>query len=261
MTTNRSWLLRFLSALARSKPQAPTPAATDRSMPGLTTRAIRIAPGLTPAAVVAGTLTPELLHRLGGHDPDLWAPCLARACGINDIRTPRRLAAFLANTLVESGNLGSLVENLNYTPKALLLQWPRHFTPESAQRLGRTASHPADQRNIAEAAYGGRMGNAPSGSGDGWLYRGRGLIQLTGKVSYQRFAKSAGMALADLPRHLETHEGAADSAAKHWTESGCNVPADAGDIAGCRRIVNGGEIGLPAVRDRYAAACAALGVR
>lgn len=148
MTDDRSWLCRFLAALARSWPQALISAATDRSTPGLAVRPIRIAPTLKPAAVVAATLTPELLYQLGARDPDLWAPCLARACGANGIGTPRRLAAFLANTLVESGSLGSLVENLNYTPKALLSQWPRHFTPESAQRLGRTASHPADQRRL-----------------------------------------------------------------------------------------------------------------
>ena len=261
MTTDRSWLLRFLSALARPRPQALPFADAERPAPTLAAPPIRIAPALAPVAVVAGTLTPELLHRLGGRDPDLWAPCLARACSAHAIGTPRRLAAFLANILVESGNFGSLVENLNYTPKALLAQWPRRFTPEAAQRLGRTASHPADQRGIAEAAYGGRMGNGPPGSGDGWRHRGRGLIQLTGRASYERLAASIAMPLADLPRHLETRDGAADSAARHWTGSGCNGLADAGDVAGCRRIVNGGLIGLPAVEGRYATACAALGVR
>lgn len=258
MADNRSWLDRFLLAL--SQPQPAALAGADRSTLLPAPKLIRFSPTLTPTAAVAVTLTPAFLHRLGAHDADLWAPCLSRACGAHGIDTPQRLAAFLANIMVETGNLGSIVESLNYRPEALLAQWPRRFTPESAQRLGRTASHPADQRNIAEAAYGGRMGNGEPGSGDGWLYRGRGLIQLTGKSSYERFAKSIGMPLADLPAYLETRQGAADSAASYWTTSGCNAPADSRDLTRCRRIVNGGEIGLPAVRQHYAAVSTALGL-
>lgn len=283
MTDDRSWLGLFVSALARHASSLNTfgtadtsaesavaggiavgtpaagPAPAPLRMPG-NGPVIRIAPTLPRRVAMAASLTPELLQRLGARDPDLWAPSLAAACADHGVDTPHRMAAFLANVMVETGRLSSIVESLNYTPQALLRQWPRRFTPEMAQRLGRTASHPADQRGIAEIAYGGRMGNGPAGSGDGWTFRGRGLIQLTGRESYGKFAGSIGMNLPDLPAYLETRDGAANSAAFYWQTRNCNDPADAGNIAACRRIVNGGEIGLPEVRQCYATACTAFGI-
>jgi putative chitinase len=152
------------------------------------------------------------------------------------------------------------VESLNYSAAALTSQWPLHFTSADAQRLGRTATHPADQKGIAELAYGGRMGNGKPGTGDGWLFRGRGLMQLTGRDGYTTFARKIGVPLTDLPALLETKKGAADSAAAFWKIDGCSVHANAGDIDTCRRIVNGGLIGIDDTRIRYAAAKAALGI-
>jgi putative chitinase len=89
----------------------------------------------------------------------------------------------------ESGRGTEMTESLNYKPAALLKQWPSHFTPAQATAYGRTAEHPADQKMIGELAYGGRMGNAPAPSEDGYNYRGRGFIQTTGKNSYAELAK------------------------------------------------------------------------
>ncbi|MBC7801134.1 MAG: glycoside hydrolase family 19 protein [Gemmatimonadaceae bacterium] len=258
MSDDRSWLRLFLAALTRLAPAAQASTAAGTATPAQP--AIRIAPTLSRDAVLAAHLTPTLLQSLGARDPDLWAASIARACGARGIDTPLRIAAFLANILVESGQFRSLVESLDYKPQALLRQWPARFTPDAAQRLGRTAAHPADQRGIAEIAYGGRMGNGPSGSGDGWTFRGRGLIQLTGRESYTKLANAIGMPLSALPAHLETRDGAADSAAFYWATRHCNPPADRRDIVACRRIVNGGEIGLPEVRRFYATACAALAI-
>lgn len=254
MADDKAWLHRFLSALP-----AATPAGTPT--PGLSAVApVTVAPVLARTPMPGLILTPALLGRLGARDPDLWAPLLGQSCARHAITTPRRMAAFLANVLVESGRFGSLVESLNYAPDSLLRQWPSRFTPAIAQALGRTAAHPADQRGIAEAAYGGRYGNGPPGSGDGWLYRGRGLIQLTFKANYERFAKSIQVPLATLPGLLETRAGAAESAAAFWEQAGCNPVADRGDITQVRALVNGGSIGLDEVRKAYQAACKALDV-
>ena len=196
-------------------------------------------------------ITAELLGSVGGRKPDTWAAPLAAACAKHAITTPLRIAAFLANVMHETGDFTVLVENLDYSAAALTEQWPAHFTPATAAKFGRTATHPADQRNIAELAYGGRYGNRPAGSGDGWLYRGRGLMQLTFRANYQAQATACGMSLAEMPAWLETPEGACESAARFWTAQGCNPHADAGDIDACRVIVNGALGGIEDVRRRY----------
>jgi putative chitinase len=202
-------------------------------------------------------ITPDILLRLGWIDPEAWAPILQTACDKNAINTPSRVAMFLANVGHESGGGRRLVESLDYTPAALLNQWPKHFTPETAQAMGRTPGHAADQRGIAEAAYGQRMGN--NLPGDGWHWRGRGLLQITGRAGYSRAAVMLGIPMDGLAAALETRQGAADSAAGWWRLSGCNALADAGKVAAVRAIVNGGSIGLDDVAARYRVAMAALG--
>jgi putative chitinase len=99
----------------------------------------------------------------------------------------------------ESGEGTEMTESLNYKPAALLSQWSSHFTPAQAMTYGRTADHPADQKMIGELAYGGRMGNAPAPSEDGYTYRGRGFIQTTGRNGYQDLGKLTGLDLAGSP--------------------------------------------------------------
>ncbi len=201
-------------------------------------------------------ITPGVLQRCGWIDPEAWAPILSAACEKNAINTPTRAAMFLANVGHESNGGRALVEGLNYTPEALLKQWPKHFTTETAQQYGRTAEHAADQRAIANAAYGGRMGN--NLPGDGWQWRGRGLLQVTGRANYSRVAVMLGMPMDRLADALETREGAANSAAAWWRLAGCNPLADAGKVAVVRAVVNGGAIGLEDVAARYRVALAAL---
>ncbi len=205
-----------------------------------------------PAPPSSGVVvTPELLARLGIGLARDWALALAPACRAHDICTKWRVAHFLATVLHESGDLTRLVENLNYSAEGLLRTWPQRFTPADAQRMGRTAGHPANERAIAERAYGGRMGNGPEGSGDGYLFRGRGLIQVTGRDNYRAAAEALGVPLDRLLPWMETREGAATSAAWWWTAHGCNALADENDIVALRRRVNGGVIGLEEVRGRY----------
>jgi len=94
-----------------------------------------------------------------------------------------------------------MTESLNYKPAALLSQWPKHFTSAQAQAqaYGRTPEHAANQKMIGELAYGGRMGNAPAPSEDGFNYRGRGLIQTTGKDGYKALAALTGLDLVNSP--------------------------------------------------------------
>jgi len=99
----------------------------------------------------------------------------------------------------ECGEGKNMTESLNYKPSALLAQWPTHFTPAQAQAYGRTADHPANQKMIGELAYGGRMGNAPPPSEDGFTFRGRGLIQTTGKAGYKELGDLVDLDLVGSP--------------------------------------------------------------
>jgi putative chitinase len=127
---------------------------------------------------------------------------------------------------------------------------------EYAAEVGRTVSRPADEKAIAEAAYGGRMGN--KNPGDGWRFIGRGLMQTTGRYNYERLAEIVNMPVDELPEWLETREGAADSAAIFWHSKSCNDVADAGAVDRCRHRINGGLIGIDDVRARYAIALGLL---
>ena len=202
-------------------------------------------------------ITANLLHGLGWATPVEWAAVLGDACARHGINTPKRVALFLANTGHESNGGRALRENLNYAPAALVAQWPDYFSPEYAEEVGRTAIHPADQKAIAEAAYGGRMGNM--NLGDGWRFIGRGLMQTTGRANYERLAQTLGMLVDDLPGWIETMEGAAESAAFFWSANGCNELADLGAVTKCRVRINGGTKGLKDVQDRYAKALQRLG--
>lgn len=109
------------------------------------------------------------------------------------------LVHLMAQLSHESGEGSELTESLNYKPAALLAQWPRHFTPAQAKAYGRTAEHPANQEMIGILAYGGRMGNAPAPATDGYNYRGRGLLQTTGKDGYAQLAQLTGLDLVNAP--------------------------------------------------------------
>ena len=205
-----------------------------------------------PQAVPIATL----LEQLGWKKPAMWASVLTPACQKHAIVTRLRLAAFLANTGHETGGGSTLVESLNYSADVLLSKFGRHrITIEQASRLGRTAGHPAQQEALANQLYGGEWGRKNLGNlepGDGWRFRGRGLIQLTGRANYRRFAETIGVSLNDaFLASLEVPSTAAESAAHFWRVAGCNAIADTGDIAAVRRRVNGGELGLPEVRHRF----------
>ena len=189
-------------------------------------------------------LTREQLAQLLPGNPylDHWYHALEQALPDYDINTPQRVAAFIAQCAHESGGFRALKENLNYKAVTLRKIFPKYF-PDDAT-ANHYASLPNKQEAIANRVYGGRMGNGPEASGDGFRYCGRGLIQLTGKQNYQNFADSIETPVEDIPEFLGTFEGAVQSACWFWEANNLNQWADKGDILTLTKRINGGTIGL-----------------
>jgi putative chitinase len=189
-------------------------------------------------------LTKEQLAQLLPGNPylDHWHHALELALPDYDINTPQRVAAFVAQCAHESGGFRALKENLNYKAVTLRKIFPKYF-PDDAT-ANHYASLPNKQEAIANRVYGGRMGNGPEASGDGFRYCGRGLIQLTGKQNYQNFADSIETPVEDIPEFLATFEGAVQSACWFWEANNLNQWADKGDILTLTKRINGGTIGL-----------------
>jgi putative chitinase len=168
------------------------------------------------------------------------------------ISTPKRQAAFVSQLLHESANLAKVIEDLSYRPDRLMTVsgFRGRFTREQADRLGYVPGvQKADQEMIANIAYGSRLGNGPIHSGDGWRYRGRGPIQLTGKDNYRRCGIAIGYDLVTSPDLLSRPDVGCLAAAWFWHEgnrtgTSLNPLADAGKIAAISKVVNGGDTGL-----------------
>jgi putative chitinase len=185
---------------------------------------------------------------------DYWFNALEMILPDYDIDTIPRVAAFLAQTAHESGNYRFLKENLNYRATSLRKVFPKYFPTDA---LATKYAH--NQAAIANRVYGGRMGNGPEASGDGFRYCGRGLIQLTGKSNYIKFAESIETPVEEIPEYLSTFEGAIQSACWYWEENNLNRWADQGDILTLTRRINGGTIGLEDRKKHYAHALKVLG--
>ena len=165
--------------------------------------------------------------------------------GIND--TALRLSHFMSQILHETGGLTILVESLNYRPERLLEVWPSRFkTIEDAQPFAHNGEA------LANKVYGGRMGNVDPG--DGWRYIGRGLLQITGRESYERYGDKLGIDLAGHPELAIDPQWALPIACEEWVASKCNDFADADDCRRVTRAVNGGLIGLKERKDWLAKA-------
>lgn len=187
-----------------------------------------------------------------------WTTPLVAMFAEFDITGPRRQAAFLAQAGHESRDFTALVESLNYSPAGLTATFPSRVTAAQAAQVGRTADRPADQAAIGDLVYGGRMGN--SQPGDGFRYRARGAIGITGKDNYGACGAALGLDLVNAPELLQVLPGAARSAGWFWTTHGCNQLADADAFTALTRAINGGTIGLADRLERWAVAKHALGV-
>ena len=201
-------------------------------------------------------LTREQLAQLIPGNPyiEYWHNALSLCLPDYDINTPRRVAAFIAQCAHESGGFKFLKENLNYRAASLMKVWPRYFPTQDIAN-----QYANKQEMIANRAYGGRMGNGPEESGDGWKFCGRGLIQLTGRNNYQAFADSIETPIDEIPAYLQTFEGAVQSACWFWETNKLNQWADSGDILTLTKRINGGTLGLADRQKHYEHALHVLG--
>jgi putative chitinase len=170
------------------------------------------------------------------------------------VNTPKRIAAFLSQCAHESMDFTHLHENLNYGAKGLLATFPKYFDANLANQYARIPE------KIANRVYANRMGNGDEASGDGYKFRGRGILQITGKANYHvcSHALYDDDTLIDHPELLEEVDGAIRSALWYWNTHLLNVPADAGDVLTLTKKINGGTIGLDDRTTRYNNALAIL---
>ena len=176
-------------------------------------------------------------------DPQSWVDSMNEVFPTYDINTPQRVAAFLAQCGHESGGWTVFEENLNYSDKGLNGIFKKYFPT-----LESTAGYVRQPEKIANKVYANRMGNGPESSGDGWKYRGRGPIQLTGKDNYRSFAKDMFEDWENLFNNPDWVTADKDfalmSAIWFWNKNKLNVQADSGDIKLMTKKINGGYIGL-----------------
>lgn len=187
-------------------------------------RAIDIVRRLCPRA------HPNYVAAFENGDADL------EAAGIN---SPLRLAHFLAQAFHETGDLTILTESMNYSADRMTQVWPGRFPTIAA-----ASPYAHNPKALAERTYGGRMGNGPEGSGDGFAYIGRGMIQCTGKESYAEFGRKLGIDLVGNPDLAASPEWTLKIALAEWVQKGCNAKADKNDIYGVSVAINGGTVGL-----------------
>jgi len=178
----------------------------------------------------------EQLHALGIDQK--WFDPLLEAFARFEINTPLRQAAFVGQCQHESNNFKTLEENLHYSAEGLMRTWPSRFNEDNVEQY---AGNP---EKIANKVYAGRMGNGDEESGEGWLYHGRGLIQLTGKDNYTLCGDALMLDLLRDPSILITPKGAALSAGWYWRKHGLNECAEAKQYELMTKRINGGNLGL-----------------
>lgn len=194
------------------------------------------------------TLTQSHFSRIFGSNGNAeWFSNFKKYCDEKGIDTVFRLSAFFAQISVETGKLGRLEENLNYSAARLVQVFPKYF--QSKERANEYAGQP---KKIASRVYANRMANGDEASGDGWTYRGRGCIQLTGKYNYEACTKAGVSCMGANADYLLTKEGAVRSAVWFWTSKGLNATADRGDFATVSRVINGGTNGWSERNAEYA---------
>ena len=155
------------------------------------------------------------------------------------LTTVDRMAGFLAQAAHESAQFKLVKENLNYSAEGLLRTFPKYFkTPEDA------AAYARQPVKIANRVYASRMGNGDEASGEGFKFRGRGFFQITGKENYTNCGKDLGIDLLTTPEALERTKAATNSALWFWKTRNLNRYADANDIRGMTKAINGGYNGL-----------------
>ena len=204
------------------------------------------------------TITVELLQAICPRTKvqilETFVEPLSKICDYYEITTLQRQAAFLAQTAHESGGYTAIRENLNYSADGLQKIFKKYF-PDAA-----TAQQYARQpEKIANRVYANRMGNGDEASGDGYRFRGRGIIQLTGKFNYTQLSQDLDMSLDETVQYLETPEGAVVSAGWFWHRNKLNAICDREDFVMLTKRINGGTLGLEDRKHHYEIALKILG--
>ncbi|WP_160119619.1 peptidoglycan-binding protein [Rhodovarius lipocyclicus] len=228
----RTW--RALGSAATAPEVSAPPARASADLVAMVERGLRAAPNT--------------------FEPAAWAAVLAPEMQKGSITTPARISAFLANIHNETGGLRQLEELLSYSAEGIVRTWPSRFAT-----VAEAAPYARNPRALANKVYGGRMGN--TGPDDGWIYRGRGPMQTTGRANYLALSRTIAVPIEDLvgpESPLITRPGCASSAVVFWTAMGANAMADRGDVRGIRIKANGGTIGLSHVLEVDAGIRAAL---
>jgi putative chitinase len=190
----------------------------------------------------------------GNAEAAAWADAAMQILPKYEIDTANRIAGFFAQCGHESVGFKVLEENLNYRAETLEKLFSKYFS-----KAGRNAADYAKQpEKIANVIYANRMGNGDTASGDGYRFRGRGVIQLTGRDNYTAFGKSIGMTPEQVIDYVTTKKGALESACWYWNSRKINAAADANDIVKMTKLINGGTIGLDDRKKHYEQALAKL---
>lgn len=202
-------------------------------------------------------ITAEILQLImpACRTPVAYAPMLTRSMTEFHIDTRLRSAAFLAQVAHESAQLNRTDENLNYSADALRAKFGPHFTDADDMSY----YHRQPER-IANRVYANRMGNGDEASGDGWKYRGHGLIQLTGRQMFQHYQDDTDEPVIDQPGSLLLCPGASRSACWFWAVDGLNELADAENFIRITRRINGGTEGLEQRQAFYSVAKQVFGI-
>ena len=203
---------------------------------------------------------------------EVWLPYFNSILPNFSIDTPLRVAAFLSQVGHESGGLALLEENLNYSAEALANVWPKRYA--KTLQNGVYAKNPVGRYLpsnlalqiarkpvlIASNTYANRMGNGSVESQEGWKYRGRGILQITGKSNYAELTLNTGIDFVSNPDLLKEPAYALISACFFWKNNNLNRFADKKDIESLSKAINGGLIGLEHRKALYAKACKTLQV-
>lgn len=195
-------------------------------------------------------------------DPKAWYDAAIPMFEEYEINTPNRIAGFMAQTSHESLDFTRLTENLNYSEKALNSVFGRYFGKGKNKRDAK--DYARNQEKIANYVYQdefrskrGALGN--TNPGDGWLFRGRGIKQLTGRNNYAAFGKSVDMSAEEAAGYVATEKGAMESACWFWKKNKLQKWADKGDNKGLTKAINGGTIGIEDRNARWDNCLAILG--
>jgi putative chitinase len=194
---------------------------------------------LITEALLRTVTTPQLA--------DKWCSALNETCERFAIDSPYRIAGFISNVAHESSGFKVVTENLNYSAQRLMVVFKKYFpTEELAQ------AYAMQPEKIANYVYANRMGNGDEASGEGYFYRGRGLIQLTGKNNFLEYSFTCDNEAYQRPDIVTEDHYAAEAAGWYWDRNNLNALADKQDIGGMRRRINGGFNGLDDAQMKYA---------